>query len=126
MLTKWLEQLLGWLHGLRGHRQKVEGDKALQVGRVGGNVYVIHGGAQPGAGKPGEPPRQAPDLGQLLQVYKRELTRAERAGTDNFMRREFGTTTIRDLSDGDQVRLWAYMKKCLRNRAGKQRRDGAA
>ncbi len=116
MLMKWLDQLLGWLDRLRGPSQKVEGDKALQVGSVGGNVYVIHDRSQPAVSAPAESPRLAPELGQLLQVYKRELTHAEREGTDKFMRREFGTTTIRNLSDGDQVRLWAYMQKCLHNR----------
>lgn len=116
MLMRWLDQLLGWLDRLRGASQKVEGDQALQVGSVGGNVYVIHDRSQPGAGASGEPPRLAPALRQLVHVYKRELTPAEREGTDKFMRREFGTTTIRNLLDGDQMRLWAYMQTCLRNR----------
>ena len=110
------EQLLAWLDRLRGPAQSVKGNRALQVGKGGGDVYVFHDRSHPAAEPPSEPPRLAPEFPQLVHVYKRELTPAEREGTDKFMRREFGTTTIRDLSDGDQVRLWAYMQTCLRNR----------
>ena len=115
MLRWLLDQLLAWWDRLRAPSQNVQGDKALQVGQVGGNLYVIQGDAQR-ADQASETGRPAPGLGELMDVYKRQLTAAERAGTDKFMRREFGTTTIRNLSAGDRVRLQAYMHKCLRNR----------
>lgn len=94
------------------------GQGAVQIGQVGGNV-TVHQYISTGTAANDD----APSLPEVLEMYKRCLTRAERKGTDEFMHREFGTSTIVSLGVGERIRLMSYMRACLRNRASDARRN---
>ena len=106
--------------------QRNEGQGSVQAAEVAGDVHVhnirtthVHLSVP----KPATAPRQSafakrrarPDQAEAVNQYKR-LTLKEREGVTGFMLREFETSTIVDLDEGQVFRLLKYMAACVESR----------
>lgn len=106
-------ELLVWLRGVLGKllpRQTMRGDAGVQVGKVGGDVHVVHethhhyGGHQRGAVALSTTPEQRAVLALMRTLPERPLVL-------EFMRREFGTKMVNELEPAQLYRVRRYVEK---------------
>lgn len=116
-------QLLAWIAKLLP-KQKVQGDGAIQVGKVEGGMQVVHQHfypshpeAQP-VGKVGAERAQSATAAQrdLLTLMK-PLDKAARIKVLDFMRREFSTAMVIELKPDQVYRVRRYVET-MRARRG--------
>lgn len=96
-------------------KQKVQGDGAIQVGKVGGDVLVVHEthhhytGRQRGAVALDTTPEQRAVLALMRTLPERPLVL-------EFMRREFGTGMVIELAPAQLYRVRRYVEKINESR----------
>lgn len=134
-MLRFLQKILVSLQPQTAQRNKGQG--SVQAAEVAGDVHVHnirtthvhlamhHPDATVGAGRSAAPQqghtgalssrKARPDQAGAVRQYK-QLTPQERGGVSGFMLREFKTSTILDLDEGQVFRLMKYMEKCLEGR----------
>lgn len=123
------KRLLAWLARLLP-KQKVQGDGAIQVGKVEGDMQVVHQHFYPMAGTPAQAPAvQTPaanDGGKLTpeqrEVYAlmRQLRRRDYNRVVTFMREQLGTGLVQQLHGQALFRLRRYVETVQRNQEREQ------
>jgi hypothetical protein len=117
-LTETPKQWLAWLRRLLP-KHEVHGDNAIQVGKVGGHVTVVHLTQNITHALP-EPTKRA--ASNVTPAHKDALARMKpltvpaRVRVLEFMRREFGTTMVIELNDHQVYRLRRYVEVVGRRR----------
>lgn len=107
------KRLLAWLARLLP-KQKVQGDGAIQVGKVEGDMQVVHQHyylppypqASACTVRPGAPTAAHKEVLALM----RPLDRAARIKVLDFMRREFGTAMVMELQPAQVYRVRRYVE----------------
>ena len=110
------KQLLAWIAKLLP-KQTVQGDGAIQVGKVEGGMQVVHQHFYPSlptaqsAGKVGAERAQSATAAQreLLALMK-PLGKAARIKVLDFMRREFNTAMVIELLPDQVYRVRRYVE----------------
>ncbi|OJV61472.1 MAG: hypothetical protein BGO35_06040 [Burkholderiales bacterium 64-34] len=123
------KQLLAWIAKLLP-KQKVQGDGAIQVGKVEGGMQVVHQHFYPATAT--HPPMKQPQpvgtmaadqhkqvVSQILKA-RGQLTDRELAGFKRFMEREFKTQLVKAIPHSDLHRVQSYLAKTIRNREKSQ------
>lgn len=99
-------QLLAWMARLLP-KQKVQGNGAIQVGKVGGNVTIVHVTHAPDsqASKPASltTPEQREVLGLIRRVPNKEAV-------FSWMQKSFGTRMVMDLKPSEVLRTRRYVE----------------
>ncbi|BEU96595.1 hypothetical protein ACDW_23000 [Acidovorax sp. DW039] len=121
-------------------KQKIQGDGAIQLGRVSGDVkavtQVVHQHFYPGALSTPEQPRFDPSeisrpkerppvvlspdehkqaISKILKKRDQLLPR-ERAGFDRWMEEQFKTRYVKVIPHGELHRIQLYLEKTITNR----------
>ena len=123
------KQLLAWIAKLLP-KQKVQGDGAIQVGKVEGGMQVVHQHFYPAKATPA-PIKQTQPVGTMAadqhkqvvsQILKArsQLTDRELAGFKRCMEREFNTQLVKAIPHSDLHRVQSYLAKTIRNREKSQ------
>lgn len=132
------KQLLAWIAKLLP-KQEVQGDGALQVGKVHGGMQVVHQHFYPEEKpspqnaypeeKPATPSVEAKNLmspaehntavSQVLTL-RRQLSERELGGFEKFMQKSFSTQYIKDVPHSELRRVHAYLEKIIQNREQRQ------
>lgn len=100
------KQLLAWMARLLP-KQKVEGNSAIQVGKVGGNVTIVHITHAPDsqASKPASltTPEQREVLGLIRRLRNKDAV-------FSWMHKSFGTRMVMDLKPSEVLRTKRYVE----------------
>lgn len=125
-MTETPKQWLAWLRRLLP-KQEVHGDNAIQVGKVGGHVTVVHLTQHITHAPPESPKRPASNV---TPAHKDALARMKplaepaRVRVLEFMRREFGTTMVIELNEHQVYRLRKYVEAVGRRRGPEAKGGG--
>lgn len=119
------KQLLAWIARLLP-KQKVQGDGAIQVGKVEGGMQVVHQhfySAAPnglGASRTDDEkaPPATPEQREVLAMMK-VLDKPTRYKVLKFMRDNFGTAMVIELSPSQVYRVRRYVETINRSRREK-------
>ena len=109
-------QLLAWIAKLLP-KQKVQGDGAIQVGKVEGGMQVVHQHFYPSPPEAQPGGRVGPERAQSATAAQRELLtlmkplgKAARIKVLDFMRREFSTAMVIELKPDQVYRVRRYVE----------------
>ena len=118
-------QLLAWIARLLP-KQKVQGDGAIQVGKVEGGMQVVHQHFYPSAPSGYGPSRTDDEKAQAATPEQREvlalmkvLDKPTRYKVLKFMRDSFGTAMVIELLPSQVYRVRRYVETINRRRRDK-------
>ncbi|CAN7556529.1 hypothetical protein LJR074_004008 [Acidovorax sp. LjRoot74] len=100
------KQLLAWIAKLLP-KQKVQGNGAIQVGKVSGNVTIVHVTHAPDSQVSKAPSLTTPEQREVLGMIRKLKNRE---AVFSWMQKSFGTRMVMDLKPSEVLRARRYIE----------------